>query len=38
VERGKLFDPADIKVPIMIVRGEWDSYSTDADAKWLFDG
>jgi pimeloyl-ACP methyl ester carboxylesterase len=35
---GTLFDPADIKVPTLIVRGEWDSYSTDADAKWLFDG
>jgi pimeloyl-ACP methyl ester carboxylesterase len=34
---GKLFDPADVKIPTMIVRGEWDSYSTDADAKWLFD-
>ena len=34
---GRLFDPADIIVPTMIVRGEWDSYSTDADAKWLFD-
>ncbi|MGY3494262.1 alpha/beta hydrolase [Bradyrhizobium sp. USDA 4502] len=34
---GKLFEPADIKVPTLIVRGEWDSYSTDADAKWLFD-
>jgi pimeloyl-ACP methyl ester carboxylesterase len=34
---GKLFDPADITVPTLIVRGEWDSYSTDADAKWLFD-
>jgi pimeloyl-ACP methyl ester carboxylesterase len=34
---GKLFEPADVKVPTLIVRGEWDSYSTDADAKWLFD-
>jgi pimeloyl-ACP methyl ester carboxylesterase len=34
---GKLFDPAGIKAPTLIVRGEWDSYSTDADAKWLFD-
>lgn len=33
---GKLFEPADIKVPTLIVRGEWDSYSSDADAKWLF--
>jgi pimeloyl-ACP methyl ester carboxylesterase len=34
---GTLFEPAEIKVPTLIVRGEWDSYSTDADAKWLFD-
>jgi len=34
---GKLFEPAEIKVPTLIVRGEWDSYATDADAKWLFD-
>jgi pimeloyl-ACP methyl ester carboxylesterase len=34
---GKLFEPAELKVPTLIVRGEWDSYSTDADAKWLFD-
>jgi pimeloyl-ACP methyl ester carboxylesterase len=34
---GKLFEPAEIKVPVLIVRGEWDSYSTDADARWLFD-
>jgi pimeloyl-ACP methyl ester carboxylesterase len=27
----------EIKVPTLIVRGEWDSYSTDADAKWLFE-
>ncbi len=35
---GTLFDPALVKVPTLIVRGAWDSYSTDADAKWLFDG
>jgi hypothetical protein len=27
---GTLFEPADITVPTLIVRGEWDSYSTDA--------
>jgi pimeloyl-ACP methyl ester carboxylesterase len=34
---GKLFEPGEIKVSTLIVRGEWDSYSNDADAKWLFD-
>lgn len=34
---GTLFDPAGIKSPTLIIRGNWDSYSTDADAKWLFD-
>ena len=24
--------------PVAIVRGEWDSYCTDEDARWLFDG
>jgi pimeloyl-ACP methyl ester carboxylesterase len=32
---GYLYDPADIKVPVLIVRGEWDSYATDIDANWL---
>ena len=35
--KDRKFEPAEIKVPTLIVRGEWDSYSTDADAKWLFD-
>ena len=30
-------DPAGIKAPTAIVRGEWDSLVTDADARWLFD-
>ena len=29
------YDLADIAVPTLIVRGEWDSLSTDADAAWL---
>jgi pimeloyl-ACP methyl ester carboxylesterase len=32
---GHIYDPADINVPVLIVRGEWDSYATDADANWL---
>lgn len=32
---GMLYDPADLTVPTMIVRGEWDSYCTDTDATWL---
>ena len=31
------YDPALIRAPLAIIRGEWDSYSTDADASWLFD-
>jgi pimeloyl-ACP methyl ester carboxylesterase len=31
------YDPALVPIPICIVRGEWDSLATDADAKWLFD-
>jgi len=33
---GKIYEPSELKVPTLIVRGEWDSYSTDADAHWLF--
>jgi pimeloyl-ACP methyl ester carboxylesterase len=34
--RGKLaYDPAGIKSPLLIVRGEWDSLSNDSDAGWL---
>ena len=32
---GLIYDPSEIKVPVMIVRGEWDRYSTDVDANWL---
>lgn len=31
------YDPAQISVPALIVRGEWDPNPDDADAKWLFD-
>ncbi len=29
------YDPAGIKTPMLIVRGEWDSLCTDRDAAWL---
>ena len=32
------FDPAMVRTPVAIIRGEWDSLCTDADARWLFDG
>jgi pimeloyl-ACP methyl ester carboxylesterase len=31
------YDPGLIRAPVMLIRGEWDSYCTDADARWLFD-
>lgn len=31
------YDPALIRAPVAIIRGEWDSLVTDADARWLFD-
>ncbi len=31
------YDPARIRAPVAIIRGEWDSLCTDADARWLFD-
>lgn len=31
------YDPALIQAPLAIIRGEWDSLVTDADARWLFD-
>jgi pimeloyl-ACP methyl ester carboxylesterase len=30
------YDPGRIRAPIAIIRGEWDSLATDADAHWLF--
>lgn len=35
--RGQLaYDPAKIRSPVAIIRGEWDSLLPDADAQWLF--
>jgi pimeloyl-ACP methyl ester carboxylesterase len=31
------YDPGLIQAPVAIIRGEWDSLATDADARWLFD-
>jgi pimeloyl-ACP methyl ester carboxylesterase len=31
------YDPAKVHAPVAIIRGEWDSLCTDADARWLFD-
>ena len=30
------YDPALVRAPIAIMRGEWDSYCTDDDARWLY--
>ena len=32
------YDPAAIRVPVLIVRGEWDAVTRDADLRWLYDG
>jgi pimeloyl-ACP methyl ester carboxylesterase len=33
---GKLaYDPARIKSPLLVVRGEWDTLSSESDASWL---
>jgi len=29
------YDPGDVQAPVAIIRGEWDSLCTDADAAWL---
>lgn len=29
------YDPANVRTPVMIIRGAWDSLCTDADAGWL---
>lgn len=35
--RGLLpYEPSRVLAPTLIVRGEWDSWPTDADAQWLF--
>jgi pimeloyl-ACP methyl ester carboxylesterase len=31
------YDPAKIRSPVAIVRGEWDGLMRDDDARWLFD-
>jgi pimeloyl-ACP methyl ester carboxylesterase len=31
------YDPGLIRAPVALIRGEWDAYCTDADARWLFD-
>ncbi len=31
------YDLGLIRAPVAIIRGEWDSLATDADARWLFD-
>lgn len=31
------YRPELVRAPVAIVRGEWDSLCTDADARWLFD-
>lgn len=31
------YDPSLIRAPLAIIRGEWNSLATDADARWLFD-
>ena len=31
-----LYDPGLIRAPVMLIRGAWDSYCTDADALALF--
>jgi pimeloyl-ACP methyl ester carboxylesterase len=31
------YDPCAVRAPVAIIRGQWDNYCTDADARWLFD-
>jgi hypothetical protein len=33
---GGIYDPALVRAPVAIIRGEWDGMSTEEDAKWLF--
>jgi pimeloyl-ACP methyl ester carboxylesterase len=30
------YDPSGVQAPVAIIRGEWDSMCSDADAAWLF--
>jgi pimeloyl-ACP methyl ester carboxylesterase len=36
-QRRLAYDPGLIRAPVAIIRGEWGSLATDADARWLFD-
>ena len=31
-----IYDPAKIQSPVLIIRGEWDTVTTDEDAQWLY--
>jgi pimeloyl-ACP methyl ester carboxylesterase len=31
------YDPAQVRAPVAIIRGEWDGLVRDDDARWLFD-
>ncbi len=31
------YDPARVRAPVALIRGEWDGMCPDADARWLFD-
>jgi pimeloyl-ACP methyl ester carboxylesterase len=31
------YDPGEVRNPVAVIRGEWDAYCTDEDARWLFD-
>jgi hypothetical protein len=31
------YDPARVRSPVAIIRGEWDGLIVDGDARWLFD-
>lgn len=31
------YDPAAVRAPVAIIRGEWDTLIPDQDARWLFD-
>jgi pimeloyl-ACP methyl ester carboxylesterase len=31
------YDPARVRAPVAIMRGEWDNLMRDDDARWLFD-
>ncbi|AMN42617.1 alpha/beta hydrolase [Rhodoplanes sp. Z2-YC6860] len=33
---GLAYEPALVRAPVAIIRGEWDSFCNDADAHWLF--